>query len=195
MPGTAVSERAANGSQLRKSKRFLCLWAKTQWVCEELRMCASPQTWFKAFKLMRIYEALTLCQAWCWVFWYCNELSVSGKAVSVFQVGWTHVPVILKQEGRSSLCLQVYWTRIMLPWREWTRFWHSEEWGIAESQRPPPGPMGWRWNPSCPPGLLSIFNPGRIYFMAQVLEPHCYQPADIFPSPINDWKTVCYREK
>ena len=26
----------------------------------------------------------------------------------------------------------------------------------------------------------------RIYLMAQVLEPHRYQPANILPSPIND---------
>ena len=74
----------------------------------------------------------------------------------------------------------------MLPWREWTRFWHSEGWGLQNLK----GLHLALWvgdeifpaHQGSSTSLIQV----RIYLMAQVLEPHRYQPANILPSPIND---------
>lgn len=71
----------------------------------------------------------------------------------------------------------------MLPW---TRFWHSEEWGLQNLK----GLLLALWvgDEILPAHQVSSASLiwVRIYFMAQVLEPHYYHPANIFPSPIND---------
>lgn len=96
---------------------------------------------------MRIYEALTCAKPGAEY----SDAAVSyheGKAVSVFQVGWT-VLVILIQEGDSASAFKSL-TLDHVVLREWTRFWHSEEWGLQNLKGLPPGLNGLRWKSFLP---------------------------------------------